>query len=239
MIEKVTFDVKVYDNFIEIIPKDGMKDNSLYEVKLNGLKSLEFKENIDGVNFKFVTNMSPLFCNLNDVRVLLDDIDVSEDIVLYNIREASNYANYVYDLAYASYHGTSYVKEHNLYHNVTKLDSTNIPFAVREFTRYKAAKECLLKAYMSLATDDVVQGALGDVSWKTREQVPDIMKIIQYLDAEVSKWLEAIRGFDLEGRARMRTAIRGYNHGGINPRTYTERKITPKAVPVSMDRGVY
>lgn len=222
-IEKVKFDIKVFDNFIEIIPADGVKDNSIYEIKLSGIKPLNEGIFIGNPNFKFVTAMNPMYCSVLDVASLLDVVDISEDVLLYNIREASKYAKYIYETTFKN----------------KKFNDKKIPFAVKEFTRYKAAKDCLLKIYMSMVTDNIVDGALGEVKFKTRTELPDIKKILDYLDKEIKKWLDAIRGYELEGRARMATAIKGYHHGGRNPLTSHERKTTPKRVPVSMDRGVY
>ena len=61
---------------------------------------------------------------------------------------------------------------------------------------------------MSLVTDNVVEGTLGEVKFKTRDQVPDIKKILDYLDLEIGKWLDAIRGYDLEGRAKMENSYK-------------------------------
>lgn len=222
-VENVKFSVKVFDNFIEIIPDSGVKDNSIYEIKLNGIRPLSSGEYIGEKIVKFTTAMNPMYCSIMDVSSLLDIVDVSEEVVLYNIREASKYASYIYETTY----------------KFKKIDDKNIPFAVKEFTRYKAAKDCLLKIYMSMVTDNVVEGTLGEVKFKTRDQLPDIKKVLDYLDDEIKKWLDAIRGYDLEGRAKMKTAIKGYHHGGRNPMASSERRQTPKAIPLGMNRGVY
>ena len=53
-VQKVNYDIKVFDNFIEIIPKDGMKDNSIYEIKLNGIKGVK-GQYIGNQTVKFAT----------------------------------------------------------------------------------------------------------------------------------------------------------------------------------------
>lgn len=227
-IEKVKYDIKVFDNFIEIIPKDGMKDNSIYEIKLKGLRCARSGDEIDNIAVKFVSAMSPMYCGIMDVASLLDIVDIPEDIVLYNIREASKYAEYIFSTTNKKINPNA------------KIDKNNIPFAVKEFTRFKAAKDCLLKIYMNLINDNVVEGTLGEVVFKTRDQLPNIKKILEYLDTEIAKWLDAIRGFDLEGRARMQTAIKGYHHGGRrNPMTSYEKYNTPKGIPIGLNRGTY
>ena len=220
--KKVKFQIKVFDNFIEIIPEEGVKDNSIYEIRLNNLKAINGTY-VGSDPIKFATAMTPMYCNIIDVSSLMDIVDIPEDIILYNIREASRYADYIFEREY-------YGK---------KINQNKIPFEVKEFVRYKAAKDCLLKIYMSLVSNNVVEGTLGEVTFKTRDQVPDIKKLLDYLDKEIKKWYDAIEGYHSEGRVRMKTAIRGYHHGGANPMRGAEKRITPKGVPLSLDRGVY
>lgn len=221
-IKKIDYQIKVFDNFIEIIPAEGVKDNSIYEIKLNNLKATNGTY-VGSDPIKFATAMTPMYCNIIDVASLMDIVDIPEDIILYNIREASRYADYIFERKF-------YGK---------KINSNKIPFEIKEFVRYKAAKDCMLKIYMSLVSNNVVQGALGDITFKTRDQVPDIKKLLDYLDSEIKKWYDAIEGYHSEGRAKMKTAIRGYHHGGINPMSSFEKKATPKGVPLSFNRGVY
>ena len=222
--KKVPFDIKIYDNYIEIIPKEGVKDNSLYEVQLKNLRPANSIDEIEDFTVKFVTAMTPMFATILDVSSLIDIVEIPEDIVLYNIREASKYAEYIYDIVHK---------------RRKKINHDNIPFAVKEFTRYKAAKDCLMKIYMSLVSDKMVEGELGEVKFKVRESIPDLKKLLEYLDKEINKWLDAIKGHDLEGRACMKTAVKGYHHGGLNPRRSIDKKRTPKPVSLSFDRGVY
>lgn len=220
--EKVKFDIKVFDNFIEITPKDGVKDNSIYEIRLKGVKGTRRVE-VSSDTIKFATAMTPSYCSIMDVSSLMEIVDIPEDIILYNIREASRYIDYVYERV----------------NNGKRISANSVPFVVKEFVRYKAAKDCLIKLYMSLIADKTIEGTLGEVKFKNRESLPDIKDLLDYLDDEIRKWLDAVKGYHLEGRARMRTAIRGYHHGGINPMTSAEIRTTPKRVNIGMNRGVY
>ena len=121
MIEKVEFEVNIIDNMLEIIPVNGVKNNSIYEISVKGLKPY-IKENyvdelsftldnsnldttllkdknyngayVNDVKIKFVTAMAPMYCQIIDVESLLEIVDIPSDIILYNIREASKYADY-------------------------------------------------------------------------------------------------------------------------------------------------
>ena len=220
--ERVKFDIKVFDNFIEIVPKGGVKDNSVYEIRLKGVRSPNRIKVTEEV-VKFATAMTPAYCSIMDVASLMEIVDIPEDIILYNIREASRYIDYVYEKVNMG----------------KKLKPNSIPFEVKEFVRFKAAKDCLIKLYMSLIADKTIEGTLGEVKFKNRESLPDIKDLLDYLDGEIKKWLDAVKGYHLEGRAKMKTAIRGYHHGGINPMTSAEIRTTPKRVNISMNRGVY
>lgn len=220
--ERLKCQIRVFDNFVEVMPNNGVKDNSIYEIKLKGLQTVS-GQLIDDTTIKFVSAMTPMYCGVMDVTSLLDTIDIPEDIVLYNIREASRYADYVYEQTYPG----------------KRIKPDKVSWEVKEFTRYKAAKDCLLKIYMSLVSNNVIEGMLGEVKFKNRDSLPDIKKVLDYLDKEILRWRDAIRGYHLEGRNRMRTAIKGYHHGGVNPMASLESKITPKNVPLSLNRGVF
>lgn len=220
--ERVKFQVKVFDNFIEVIPEKGVKDNSIYEIKLNGVKDINGVDILSD-DIKFATAMTPSYCSIMDVSSLIDIADVPEDIILYNIRESSKYADYIYES----------------YYKGKKINKNKVPFEIKSFVRYKAAKDCMLKIYMAIASNDMLEGMLGEVKFKLRDKTPDIQRVIGQLDKEINKWIDAIKGYHLEGRAKMQTAIKGYHHGGKNPMTQSEKGVTPKGVPISMNRGVF
>lgn len=192
--QKLEYSYRIFKNFIEIIPSEGMKDNSIYEIKIKGLKSASSQEEIQLDTIKFVTAITPSYCELIDVESLLDIVEIPPELIMYNIKEASRYADYIYKSA-----------------NGIDININNIPFEVKEFTRYKAAKDCLLKIYMSIASNKMSEGTLGEVKFKVKESTPDLKNIIEYLNQEILKWQDAIKGYDLEGRAKMATAIKAIN----------------------------
>ena len=67
MVEKVNFTVNIIDNILEIIPTDGVKNNSIYEISVKGLKPYIEKNYID--EFSFTLNNS---CLDSDIELLKD-----------------------------------------------------------------------------------------------------------------------------------------------------------------------
>lgn len=193
------------------------KDNSIYEVRIKAKKDVEdkFDYDMEDQTIKFISQMTPSYCKLIDVESLINIIDIPPDIVLYNIREASAYADYL----------VAKIRDGET------LLLNNVPFYIKEFVRYKAAKDCLLKIYMSLVTTNTVEGMLGEVKFKLREKIPDIKSLLQYLDMELQKWIDAIKDKDIEGRARMKTAIKGKS---FEPGSYGLGK-----VPLGIERRRY
>ena len=92
----------------------------------------------------------------------------------------------------------------------------NIPFEVKEYVKYKAARDCLIKIYMSTVSNRMLEGTLGEVKFKVRDTSADLKKLLDWLDNEIKKWLDAMQGYELEGRAKMTTAIKGSKFKGYS-----------------------
>lgn len=215
-VEKIDFTVKVYDNFIEIKPTAPIKDNSLYEIKFKDLKTVGGYD-VDNFTHKVSTAMTPMYCSIHDVRSVFYSELITDEDILYNIRSASRFADFLL--------GTK------------KIKLKDVTFEVQSFVKYRALKECLLKAYMGKVELGLTEGTLGYVTFKNQGQPKDIKDLLKLLEDEIAFWKDALWGY-VEGTAKMRSAIRGYHHGGYNPYAAAERRVTPKTVPVSMNRGV-
>lgn len=252
-VEKLDCTVKIIDNIVEIIPSKPIESNSIYEIVIKGLRPIandtyfgkdRFKLDnseldagvvvkepspedvkdyfVNDYKIRVITAMAPMYCNIIDVESLIEIAEIPDEMILYNIREASKYADYVYKSMYES-------RRHKNFKIKKEINKEDVPYAVKEFVRYKATKDCLMKIYMALATNKMLEGALGEVKFKVRETMPDIRKLMEYLDGEIQKWLDAIKGYDLEGRTINETAVKGYWH----------MYITPKRTPLSFNRGTY
>ena len=185
--ELINFDIKVIDNFLKITPKDGIKDNSIYEIRL---KNVESK---DGQTFsktyKIMSSLSPLFVGVQSVRALIDNIPISDDVILYHIREASKFAEYL--------------------KNGMKIEENNIPFEVSQFVRYRAAHDCLLSHIINMSSSTGISGKVADVSFSEKETTKDISKLLDHLDKEIKVWEDAVMGYKTMGRTKMVTTVRG------------------------------
>jgi len=190
MTEKVEYSIQVFDNFIEIIPNDGVKDNSTYEIILKGIKSLDATKELDFEKIKFSTKFSPMYASLSSVQSLIGECHVDDEILLYHIREASKFVNYI--------KGTTTSEE-------------DIPFEVEQYVKYKAAHDGLLVFYINKASVSKEKGSLGDISYEKNIKLTDIALLLRYLESESLKWKENLRGYKFEGRAKPLYALKGGN----------------------------
>lgn len=199
--EIVKFKTRVIDNIVEIILEDGFLDNSIYEIRLKGVQS----DSYDEINktIKLCTKLTPLFVDIFSVKSLIEDVSITDDIILYHIREASRFAEYI--------KGTS-------------IDENNVPFEVSQFVKYKAAHECMVRHMVTLSSSTGLSGTVGNVTFSEKETAKDMNNLLKHLCGEVAKWIEDVKGYKMEGRAEIKTMIKssssgeapGYQKAGMN-----------------------
>lgn len=193
--ERLNYSIKVFDNYIELIPEGGVKDNSIYEIRLKGLKQENGHKTLDSETVKFCTKMTPAYTSLEAVKALVENCEIPEQTILYHIREASKYADYIKKCKAA--YGRP----------VVILDQDIEIFQKEQFAKYKAAYECVLRFYMDKAAEFGLKGALGDISFDTNTKLPDISKLLETLKKEVDEWELALQGHT-NIRASMRTGVK-------------------------------
>lgn len=189
-IENVEYEIKVYDNYIEITPTAGMKDNSIYEVKLKGLKDVDGKKVLADTNVKLCTAMTPAYTTIESVNSLVDAFEIPDETILYHIREASKFIDYI---------------------KGTTTDEQSVTFEMNQYAKYKAAHECVLKYYITRASSVGVKGQLGDVIFDDQGKLTDISILLKKLKEEADYWIDAIRGYKDNGRAKPASAVKGGN----------------------------
>lgn len=188
--EKVDFEIKVYDNYIEIIPSAGMKDNSSYEIKLKGLKELGGKRTLNK-SVTVSTGIWPAYASLQSIQSLIEACDIPVPTILYHIREASKFVDYIKSRSYGK--------------------SETIPFEVEQFVKYRAAHECVMRYYIERSADSGTKGQLGDVQFDLSGKLTDISALLKLLKAYEDEWLLTVRGYKSGGRAKPASAVRGGN----------------------------
>ena len=186
--ERVSADIKVYDSFIEITPDKGVDDNFVYEIKIKHAKALNKSKVIENKVVSVVTRLTPSYCSLEAVRSIVDSYDVSDERTLYFIREASLFAEYVTKQPYDEY---------------------DVPFAVFQYVKHKAAYDSLLKFYVDLTSSSGMEGTLADITFKNPSSFPAMKDLLKELKQEVEKWTEHLRGNGFEGRVAPASAVRG------------------------------
>ena len=189
---------EVLDNMLIVTLPDGVKDNSQYEIRIKGLKSNDGKSQLDNLNYRVITELTPSYCNISDVAMLQDTFGISENTILYYIREASKYADYIMEsVSSAANNSNSTVVE--------------ISVPLHNFVVTKVMLDCLLKAFINKAAGAGIKGTLGKISFENTEKyASNIDDLIDALKAQLKMWLDALRGYEFEGRAVPQWAKKSY-----------------------------
>ncbi len=184
--EKINHTFKVYDNFIEITTSEPIKSDSIYEIKIKSVKSVGGRKSIDNLDIKVHTKLTPSYCSIEAVRSMIEGY-VEDHKIMYYIREASRFAEYI-------------KKEEYGYHDV--------PFEVVQYVKHKAAYDSLLKFYIDKCSESGTKGTLGEISFENTGSDKLPKSILDDLKAEVDKWEEHLRGYGFEGRAKPASAVK-------------------------------
>lgn len=193
--ETVACTYRVVDNILIVEVPDGFKDNSQYEFRVKGLKSEDGTAAIDNFRFSLVTSMTPAYCTVSDMAVFRDTFDIPESMILYYIREASKYADYIRSAS----------------STVGSAVSVEATFPMFQFVRTKVMLDCLLKAFINKAAGAGIKGTLGKISFENTEKYSsNLDDLLDFLKAQLKMWQDAIRGYELEGRAAPVWAKKAY-----------------------------
>ena len=204
VIKNATYEV--LDNILTITLPDGIKDNSLYEIRVKGLTSTDGKAQLQDLNYKCVTALSPSYCNISDVSMLQDTFGISENTILYYIRAASKYADYI-------------AESSTTVGQTTTVTEITIP--IQNFVITKVMLDCLLNAFINKAAGAGIKGTLGKISFENTEKyASNIDDLLDYLKAQLKMWQDAIRGYELEGRVAPVWAKKAYKTQ--NPTTFAQ-----------------
>ena len=189
---------EVLDNMLIVTLPEDIQNNSQYEIRIKGLKSIDGKSQLDNLNYRVITELTPSYCDISDVAMLQDTFGISENTILYYIREASKYADYVMESVNTL--ATS---------NNTTVVEISVP--LHNFVVTKVMLDCLLKAFINKAAGAGIKGTLGKISFENTEKyASNIDDLIDALKAQLKMWLDALRGYEFEGRAAPKWAKKAY-----------------------------
>ena len=192
--EVLKFRARTFDNYLEIIPEEGFEDNCVYEIRLKDIKST--KGNIlENTTLKLCTEFSPMYVDILAVKTLISRIDIEDETIMYNIREASKFADYV---------------------SPDIIDKNNVPYKVTQLVRYKAAYECLLNYIISISSTNKLSGTVGDVVFSESESSKDLTDLLKTLADLIDEWTDAVKGYELEGRAKMKAGVKSSTYIDYN-----------------------
>lgn len=200
MMERVKHEYKVYDNFIEIVPEDGIHDNSIYEIRIKRVKALNKPKEAEDIRVNVTTKLTPSYCSLEHVKSLVGGYEVPDENILYYIKEASLFVDYI--------------KKDDRDWRITDDD---VPYEAVQYTKYKAAYESLLKSYIDRSTEVGMKGTLGDISFENADALPAIDSLLKEFKEQVQKWEDILRMGGFEGRAKPRSAVRSQRHIPVGP----------------------
>lgn len=200
----VDFSIKVYGNTLEIIPSEPIKNNSIYEITLSDVRAWSKPSKfLEKETWKVYTKLSPRYCALESVMSLIDSIEIDEDRVLYYIKEASLYSDYIAN---------------------TSFDEDNVPFNIAQFVKFRSAHDALLKLYIERASEAGRKGQIGEINFETSDNTDAIKNLLNYLKGEADKWERKAMNEDyLKGAApkavvrsnpaHFSTKLSGFNRG--------------------------
>ena len=185
----VPFTFRVLSNCLEITPDEPIEDNAIYEVRLRNIKSKDGKKEYPNQKFEITTAMTPMYCSVDEIKMLVDVFNIPESTILMMIRRASKEADFI---------------------NGKPVDISNgIPFEVEQFVAVKASLLSLLRAYAVSGSESGLEGTLGKITFKNGDELSSIKALLDRLRDAAKKWQEAIRGYVFEGRNVSKFALRG------------------------------
>lgn len=190
MAELIKPELMYFDNMLSITLPKGIEDNCQYEIRLKDFKSKDGFAVLDSYTHSVITGLSPAYCSISDVAVLVDEFQIPESTCLYYIREASKYVDWILE--------------------TSGRTVENVTFPMREFVKTKSMIDCLLRAYVTKAAGSSLKGTLGELSFGTDEKyAAEIGDLIKDLYDRLKQWEDALKGdYVLEGRAAPSFAIK-------------------------------
>ena len=200
------FEYTIFGNRLEIKPTGGMKPDSLYEIRIKRLESVDGKKVLKYKVFTVASEQISNFYTLGDVNYLINVFDASDTEVLYALKEASQFAQF-------------------LLNQVPGYENrADLPYLLQQFCKLRATLSLVSKHAVTTTTSGKVSGHIGNISFGATESggssssssgngAPSLSDLIKMIKAEMEIFQKLIvdPSYLTMGRAEPRVGKRSYN----------------------------
>lgn len=200
------FEYTIFGNRLEIKPTGGMKPDSLYEIRIKRLESVDGKKVLKYKVFTVASEQISNFYTLGDVNYLINVFDASDTEVLYALKEASQFAQFL-------------LNQIPGYEN-----RADLPYLLQQFCKLRATLSLVSKHAVTTTTSGKISGHIGNISFGATESggssssssgngAPSLSDLIKMIKAEMEIFQKLIvdPSYLTMGRAEPRVGKRSYN----------------------------
>lgn len=199
------FEYTIFGNRLELRPIGGVKPDSLYEIRIKKLESVDGKKILKYKVYTVASEQISNFYTLGDVNYLIDVFDASDTEVLYALKEASRFAQFLLDQIPG-------------YEN-----RADLPYLLQQFCKLRATLSLVSKHAVTTSTSGKISGHIGNISFGSTESggsssssssgnAPSLSDLIKMIKAEMEIFEKLIVDptYLTMGRAEPRTGKRSY-----------------------------
>ena len=199
------FEYTIFGNRLELRPVGGVKPDSLYEIRIKKLESVDGKKVLKYKVYTVASEQISNFYTLGDVNYLIDVFDASDTEVLYALKEAGRFAQFLLDQIPG-------------YEN-----RADLPYLLQQFCKLRATLSLVSKHAVTTSTSGKISGHIGNISFGSTESggsssssssgnAPSLSDLIKMIKAEMEIFEKLIVDptYLTMGRAEPRTGKRSY-----------------------------
>lgn len=199
------FEYTIFGNRLELRPVGGVKPDSLYEIRIKKLESVDGKKVLKYKVYTVASEQISNFYTLGDVNYLIDVFDASDTEVLYALKEASRFAQFLLDQIPG-------------YEN-----RADLPYLLQQFCKLRATLSLVSKHAVTTSMSGKISGHIGNISFGSTESggsssssssgnAPSLSDLIKMIKAEMEIFEKLIVDptYLTMGRAEPRTGKRSY-----------------------------
>lgn len=200
------FEYTIFGNRLELKPVGGTKPDSLYEIRIKKLESVDGKKVLKYQVYTVASEQISNFYTLGDVNYLINVFDASDTEVLYALKEASRFAQFLLDQIPG-------------YEN-----RADLPYLLQQFCKLRATLSLVSKHAVTTSTSGKISGHIGNISFGSTESggssssssngsgAPSLSDLIKMIKAEMEIFQKLIVDptYLTMGRAEPRVGKRSY-----------------------------